>query len=269
MWISKLNMGIALLLFSSLGWTASVEISPAIASALAHTERPEKDKIRDHGAKTAEVLSFFKVEPGMAVMDIMSSGGYTTEALSWVVGEKGTVISHNDNMSSNNTEDEYASRFGNYDRLLNVSPVYGYLNDLEMGKVPLDRIVMINVFHNMFLGEYSAFAELYGKTDVPRVLKKFHSSLKPGGLLGVVDYHTFEQDTLSSTYILQRLPKRLAIEYIEQAGFELVGTLTSLESTKDDMSKPIYKIEEQHLNRYGLLFKKSSRDAQGHAGSPK
>ena len=41
-----------------------------------------------------EVLAFFKIGPGMTVLDLFSGGGYYAEILSGVVGEDGSVLEH-------------------------------------------------------------------------------------------------------------------------------------------------------------------------------
>ena len=54
--------------------------------ALAAPGRLAEDLAQDGQRKPAEVLAFFGVQPGMAVLDLYSGGGYFTELLAAVVG---------------------------------------------------------------------------------------------------------------------------------------------------------------------------------------
>ena len=64
-------------------------------AALAAPGRLAGDSEQDARRMPAEVLAFFGVRPGTAVLDLFSGGGYYTELLATVVGPTGRVVAHN------------------------------------------------------------------------------------------------------------------------------------------------------------------------------
>jgi len=65
-----------------------------LASVLAH-ERRADDRARDRYRHPAETLSFFRIEPGMTVVDYMPAGGWYSRVLIPYLGEQGTYIGLN------------------------------------------------------------------------------------------------------------------------------------------------------------------------------
>src|SRR5690348_5767588 len=90
----------AALSLAALGFTA-YSVAPAlgqnntppayVASALAWWERPPLEFRHDAALKTADVVTFAGVKPGMKVVDIFPGGGYYTRIFSRIVGKDGMV----------------------------------------------------------------------------------------------------------------------------------------------------------------------------------
>jgi predicted methyltransferase len=70
------------------------EANPALAAVLAHERRVE-DRARDRWRHPAETLAFFRVEPGMTVVDYMPAGGWFSRILIPYLGEGGTYVGLN------------------------------------------------------------------------------------------------------------------------------------------------------------------------------
>lgn len=65
-----------------------------LAQVLSHPRRAE-DRARDQHRNPAETLAFFRVEPGMTVVDYMPAGGWYSRILIPYLGEQGTYIGLN------------------------------------------------------------------------------------------------------------------------------------------------------------------------------
>jgi predicted methyltransferase len=64
---------------------------PALAEVLVHPRRAD-DRGRDARRHPAETLDFFRVEPGMTVVDYMPAGGWFSRILIPYLGPEGTYI---------------------------------------------------------------------------------------------------------------------------------------------------------------------------------
>lgn len=99
------------------------------------TRSPE-DQVRDVGRKPAEVLDWLGIGLGMAVMDLVASGGWYTEVLSLAVGPEGVVYAQNPPMV-------YNFRDGLYNKALSARLADGRLAnvvrlDRDLGEVGLE-----------------------------------------------------------------------------------------------------------------------------------
>ena len=78
-----------------LGTQAHAIDKASLNNQLDNPGRPEADKERDASRQPAEVLDFPGLEEGMTALDVMASGGWYTEVLSYAVGPNGTVLMQN------------------------------------------------------------------------------------------------------------------------------------------------------------------------------
>ena len=62
-----------------------------LATELASPTRPQMDRDRDADRKPADLMTFFGVQKGMTVLDVIAAGGYMTDVLATAVGPKGKV----------------------------------------------------------------------------------------------------------------------------------------------------------------------------------
>ena len=64
---------------------------PLLAGSLDLSGRSDDDTQQDSGRKPAQVIDFVGVKKGDKVLDLLAGGGYYSELLSQVVGDKGEV----------------------------------------------------------------------------------------------------------------------------------------------------------------------------------
>ncbi|MCW8196091.1 class I SAM-dependent methyltransferase [Proteobacteria bacterium 005FR1] len=203
-----------------------------IRAAISDPQRKTEDKSRDAGRKPAEVLAFLGVEPGMTVMDVMASGGWYTEVLSFAVGENGKVyaqntpgfLKYNDGMYEKAISERLK---GN--RLENVTRINKDFQELGMSNSVDVAITALN------------FHDIYNRSPEAAVgmLKAIKDVLKPGGVLGIID-HDGKPDADNTS--LHRMTEAQAIDAAKQAGFE-VTTSDLLASSEDDHSTMVFAPE--------------------------
>lgn len=204
----------------------------AIGSAIDDPQRKAEDKERDASRKPAEVLAFLGVEPGMTVLDVMASGGWYTEVLSFAVGENGTVYAQNTPaflQFRDGTYEKAISERLDGDRLDNVTRLNKDFDDLGLDNEVDVAITALN-FHDIYNRNPDAAVEM---------LKGIKQALKPGGVLGLID-HVGKPDADNAS--LHRMTKAEAIDTARQAGFD-VSESELLANSEDDHSKMVFTPE--------------------------
>ena len=201
--------------------------------AVSNPARSEKDIERDAARKPADVLEFFGVEPGMKVLDLFSGGGYYAEILSYVVGPEGRVISHSNEAYAQYVGDEVITRYAN-DRLPNIEILMAENNELSLVAGDYDAVMMILSFHDIFWVDPK---NGWAKIDGPKMLGELFNSLKPGGIVGIVDHHAKAGSPRETGGTLHRIDAAVVISDMESAGFVLDGKSDLLENMDDDYNK--------------------------------
>jgi predicted methyltransferase len=196
---------------------------PALMAALADTRR-DGDRARDEFRNPAETLSFFKVEPGMTVADVVPSGGWYTRVIVPYLGADGQYIGLNPDMRTTNREamaerwgglaEKFPAQLGEWN--LGDSGAVGtnldQMGDDVAGTV--DRVLIFREMHNL-----QRFNLIYSTLTGARKL------LKDDGLLGIVQHRAKEDASADYTdgskgYLRQKDVIALA----EAHGFELVDS---------------------------------------------
>jgi predicted methyltransferase len=208
----------------------------AITKSLDHPDRLEGDRAADVRRRPEVVLEFFGIEPGMTVLDLYSGGGYYTEIVARIVGEDGRVVAHNNTPYLEFSKDEIARRY-TPGRLENVERLTAENNALELDEAAFDAVLMILAYHDIY---YDDPAIGWAPIDGPEMLAEIRSSLKPGGVLGIVDHAAAPGAPASAGQTLHRIdPARLRAE-VEAAGFVFEGESKALRNLSDDGTLPMF-----------------------------
>jgi predicted methyltransferase len=222
-------------------------------AAVANLSRMDRDRARDGGRNPTEVMAFFGIEPGMAVLDMFAGGGYYTELLAHVVGPDGKVVSHSNQAYANFVGDEANERYAG-NRLPNVEILMAENNALDLPEAHFDVVTLILAYHDIY---YEAPENGWPKIDGPRLLAELYNGLKPGGVLGVVDHVAEAGSPRETGGTLHRIDPAIVIEEIRGAGFILEGESDVLRNTQDDhllnMADPSVRGK---TDRFVLRFRK-------------
>ena len=205
---------------------------PALAAAIAAPHRTPAFMARDVWRHPRETLSFFGIQPQMTVVEISPGGGWYTEILAPYLRDKGQLV-----LAANDPESGFAYYRRGAEQLakkLQAQPaIYDRVRVLafevprkiELGApASADLVLTFRNVHNWA-------AE--GEAAVAAVFKSVHSTLKPGGVFGVVD-HRLPADQVqdakaSSGYVHVAYVTRLALA----AGFVLAGSSEVNANPKD------------------------------------
>lgn len=194
-----------------------------VTEALDAPSRPDADSERDDSRKPVEVLQFMGVEDGMTVLDIMASGGWYTEVLSYAVGPNGTVLMQNSPraLDMRGTEEAVQDRLGG-NRLPNVERVDRSFESLGIPANSVDYAHTALNFHDLHNGNPAA---------AQAMLAAVSEVLKDDGVLGLIDH---EGDFGANNAELHRIALEDAIMALNEAGFAVVGLSNVLHVESDD-----------------------------------
>jgi len=208
-----------------------------LRAALAGAQRTPAFVARDAWRHPYETLGFFGLRPDMTVVEITPGGGWYTEILAPYLRDKGQLILAADDPQSSEAyyrrsaerlKAKLAAQPAVYDRVqLAVLAPPARLQFAAPGSV--DMVLTFRNVHNWAADGDDRVKEVFGSV---------FTSLKPGGVFGVVD-HRLPADRVqdakaSSGYLHVAYVQRLA----EAAGFRLAGAAEINANPKDTADHP-------------------------------
>lgn len=209
--------------------------------AVVHPDRPENDRVRDEHRKPAEVLAFFRVEPGMKVVDAMAGRGYYTEILARAVGEGGRVWAQNNAFVLERfAEGPLSARL---DRLRQGELTHVERIDCEVDDpcLPGDLdIVHLNRFYHDFYWQ---------EADRGAFNRAVFAALKPGGVYGIVDHHAEAGSRDRDVSRLHRVDAEMVKAEVLAAGFVLEATSAILRHPEDTRDWSIFADSGRNRDR--------------------
>jgi predicted methyltransferase len=216
---TKIRLTAAALL-CAVPFVASADVASGYDDALASSERPSGDKLRDAARRPKEVLEFVGIGDSMTVLDVAASTGWYTEVLAAAVGPDGRVIAHNTEGRRDRSEPGIAPKA---ERLGNVTLLFADFGSMGLDGEVDAALTALN-FHDLHNRGAEAVALFLG--DV-------YKALKPGGVFAVIDHEgSAGQDNKS----LHRIESAAAAAALEQAGFVVEGVSDILDNPADDHS---------------------------------
>ncbi|MEY4641656.1 MAG: hypothetical protein RLZZ227_1650 [Pseudomonadota bacterium] len=221
-----------------------------VRAALTHVRRPADDKARDMERKPLEVLSFFRLESDMRVIEILPFGGWFTKIIGPVVRDQGALYTVQPELGDYSDALEPTLQLEGMDKVVKLDwqgPANGASPWVGSGRwevEPVDLVVTFRNYHN------------FGYADRMKINKSTFDALKPGGLYGIVD-HTRRHNEPDTRENGRRVDPVLVIKEVQDSGFEFVDYGTMLRSPDDEL---LYEVGNPEVSgktdRFALLFRK-------------
>ena len=194
-----------------------------LKAAIAASSRTPGNVARDGYRHPYETLSFFGIRPNMAVVELAPGGGWYTEILAPYLRENGKLIAaSNDLASPNEGERKAAERF--VERLNAKPEVY---NKVAMGVfspprskyefAPAGSVDMVLTFRNIHNWIPA------GPEKLKTLFASVYTSLKPGGVFGVVEHRLPAGKTQDAEASSGYMHEKYVIGLAEAAGFKLAA----------------------------------------------
>jgi predicted methyltransferase len=209
-----------------------------LEAAIAGSQRSAANMARDPSRHPLETLRFFGIAPTMTVVELIPGGGWYTEILAPYLKPRGHLIAAGDDPAST---DAYASKSGQrmLKKFASAPELFGKVEATvfdppsKMAFAPAGSVDMVLTFRNI----HNWIAEV----DEPALKKTFaaiYTSLKPGGVFGVVEHRlpeTMTQDAKASTGYVH---PSFVIKLAEGAGFKLAAQSEINANPKDKAAHP-------------------------------
>ena len=203
------------------GWTASGRYENAINSSV----RTDQDRRTDAARRPVEFLPFTKVMPGMKVLDVSASAGYTSQLLALVVGPTGTVLAQNSQPRPALTQ-----RLSDHPQA-NLVPVLRPFDDPVPDQAPkLDLITINQNYHDI----------CNAPVDRAKMNARLFAALKAGGHLVVIDHSARTGTGIADTKTLHRIDEAVVRAELRQAGFTLEAESDFLRNPADPRDQVSY-----------------------------
>lgn len=232
--------GLALVLTATSISVSAQDVASRIEAALAHPDRDPADAVRDESRKPIQVIDFIGIETGMTVLDVASSSGWYAEVLAAAVGPSGTVVAQNSSRFADRIAEAQGLKVARYP---NIQPVVAENTDGFGIDGQADAAwTALNLHDNVNGGEERGMA----------FLGAIYDSLKPGGVLAVIDHEgTLGMDNAT----LHRIDVGTAIQFIEAAGFVVEAQAYMLNNPADDHTLHMREME-RNSDRFVLRARK-------------
>jgi len=212
-------------------------------TVVASPDRSDTDRQIDQRRRPEQMLAFAGVKPGMQVLDVFASAGYSTELLARSVGPEGRVYAQDAQATAERTKERFEARLEKVKNVIRV--VRNYDDPIPPELRDLDLITIFFSYHDL----------TYMEVDRAAMNKKLFAALKPGGFLVVADHAAKPGDGTSVGKTLHRIEESALRQEVEAAGFRLVAEgdfLRNPQDTRDTTStRPVMPVD-----RFVLKFQK-------------
>jgi predicted methyltransferase len=166
---------------------------------------------RDQAEKPERVLAAMALREGMVVAEIGAGTGYFSRRLARAVGPAGKVYAVDIQPEMLDLLKRYAKDEG----ITNIVPVLGTETDPELPPRGVERILLVDVYHELQKPE--------------PMLARIRRSLAPGGTVTLVEYR-LEGETASHINLRHRMSVEQVLSEWTAAGFQLVDRIETLPS---------------------------------------
>src|SRR5581483_8953319 len=221
----------------------AADVAAQLDQILAGSHRDPNNAARDKYRHPKETLTFFGIQPNMAVVEIWPSGGWWTEILAPLLKDNGKYYAAYYPTERPGTPDFLKTREKAFDAMLAANPqLYGktvktkVLAPDVVDMAPKGSVDMVLTFRN---------AHNWAKAgNADAMFKAFYDVLKPGGVLGVKDHRAKPGTPFEQQIATGYLTEEYVIATAEKAGFKLVAKSEVNANPKDtkDYEKGVWTL---------------------------
>ena len=233
--------------------SATAKAIPNFGAAVSAPGRTEADIKLDASRKPAETLAFMGLESGDVALDIFAGGGYFSEIMAAAVGPAGSVIAVNPPqfVSSDASKAKWA---GVTERQPTVTMIPIQLTDFTPDAESYDFVMMHLIYHDLYW-ESEKFKMV--RMDPAIFLRKLYASMKPGGIVAVIDHVGVEGETRAVVDKTHRINPAVARADFKKAGFALESESDMFANPDDDLEKIVFDPSVRgKTNRFVMKFRK-------------
>ena len=206
--------------------------SPDYAAIVAAPDRSDADRQVDQRRQPAKMLAFAGVKPGMTILDMAASAGYSTELLARTAGPSGKVYAQDSaDVIERFVKDRFDTRAQKPAMKTVVHVVRNYDDPIPPDVANLDMITFFFFYHDI----------TYMPVDRAAMNRKMFAALKPGGFLVIADHSAKRGDGTNVAKTLHRIEESTLKQEIEAAGFKLVAEGDFLHHPEDPRDIPVFK----------------------------
>ncbi|MEN3351343.1 MAG: hypothetical protein V7632_4978 [Bradyrhizobium sp.] len=211
---------------------ASQASTPDYAAIVAAPDRADADRQTDQRRQPAKMLAFAGVKPGMTILDMEASAGYSTELLARTVGPTGKIYAQDSAaVIERFVKDRFDTRAQKPAMKNVVHVVRNYDDPIPPEVSNLDMITFFFAYHDI----------TYMEVDRAAMNKKMFAALKPGGFLIIADHSAKPGEGTSVAKTLHRIEESTLKQEVEAAGFKLVAEGDFLHHAEDPRDIPVFK----------------------------
>ena len=226
----------ALAIWMSVGPATAATKAPTIAAAVAAADRNPDNVKLDESRKPAQVLQFLGLRPGMHVLDLFGANAYWAEIMAPVVGARGhDTIWEPTQFYSDKAKAGFEAFAAKHS---NVSIVVSPFEAPDLPKNYADFVMLNENYHDTYWQN--------DKYKIPRMdpkafLKAVYTSIKPGGVIAVIDHVANpNDDTRATVEKYHRIDPNVVKADFKRAGFVLVKSSNLLRNPADDHSLLVF-----------------------------
>jgi arsenite methyltransferase len=204
----------------------AVILTAALAPQRARAQDPWEAKNRDAWQRPDEVMNTLGLKPGSVVADAGCGKGYFTFHLADRVGPQGKVYA----VDVKKDIIAYLRREAEAKKLSQIEAVVSTADDPHLPCGALDAILVLDAYHEM--------------QDYDAMMEAFYRALKPGGLLGIIDFEAEPGQGRSTYFEHHNLPAEVVREDATRHQFRFLH------------NAPGFAVPKEGRKLYFMLFEK-------------